>query len=235
VQYSTIGIELRKHHRARLEFPIRIRWRGPLGMRFETARTIDVSRDGLLVRRSENFEPHARMWVLFPFDSADAVSAQPETLARVMRAATAPDGGSCLALQLELPERESPRRATEERRKSPRSPFALPVFVRPAGTPWPEESMTQDISRDGVRFESSVAHAPGEAVFATIAWAEWAKAGEMAGRVVRVETPKDELAGQQFARATDASPALSSVAVQWVSSDRSLDAETVRRLRHAIR
>ena len=49
--------------------PARIRWRGALGMRMEITRTIDASRDGVRVPRSETCEVGSRVWVTFPFDS----------------------------------------------------------------------------------------------------------------------------------------------------------------------
>ena len=60
-----------------------------------------------------------------------------------------------------------------------------------AGTPWPEEFMTQDISQHGTRFETSHIYVPGDKVLAKIPWGEWSKTGEVAGRVVRVEPMED--------------------------------------------
>lgn len=202
-------------------------------MRLEIAETIDVSRDGMMVRRSEASDLQARLWVLFPFDPAAPPSAQPETPARVVRVMRTRDGGFCLGLHLELPPRESPRPTPRERRGFARSPFALPIFVRPSGTPWPEESMTQDVSRGGVRFETSLAHAPGETVLAKLAWADWAKAGEMIGRVVRVEPMKDAPSPPADANAAEEGATFSSVAVQWIGAGGNLDAETARLLRRA--
>jgi hypothetical protein len=203
-------------------------------MRIQVTQTINVSREGLWVRRSEASDLQARMWVLFPFDPAAPASVQPEIPARVVRVMTTPDGDFCLGLHLELPPRGSPRPAAQERRRSPRSLFALPIFVRPSGTPWPEESMTKDISRGGMRFETSRAYTPGETVLAKVPWAEWAKAGEMIGRVVRVEATTDELFLPLIADAkAGEGPVFSSVAVQWMGSGRNLDAETARLLRQA--
>ena len=78
-------VEMRKHPRAQLGMPARIRWRGPLGMRMEITRTIDVSRDGVRVPRSESCEIGSRVWLTFPFDSNASAAVQPETPAHVVR------------------------------------------------------------------------------------------------------------------------------------------------------
>ena len=157
-------IEIRRHPRAQLQLPVRVRWRGPIGMRLETTQTIDVSREGLFVLRAEPCELHTRVWVAFPFDSSVSMTGQPETPARVVRVEKAARGGCRVALHLELPPRVAPRPPGNERRSSPRIPFALPIFVRAAGAPWPEESMTQDISRGGARFLTARIFAEGDAV-----------------------------------------------------------------------
>ncbi len=211
--------ELRRHPRAQLRRPARIRWHGPLGMRLEETQTIDVSREGLLFHREEPCDALARAWVAFPYDPAAAGTVQPETPARVVRVERDPAGGFRVGLRLQLRPRQTAQRLAFERRSSPRWPFALPIFVRPAGTPWPEESMTQDVSRTGVRFETSQVYAAGDLVLAKIPWGEWERAGEWAGRVVRVET-REQTTGPSVlgGRKSGAEAALSQVAVQWIKS-----------------
>ncbi|HTX16131.1 MAG TPA: PilZ domain-containing protein [Candidatus Baltobacteraceae bacterium] len=207
---SVTPVELRRSPRARLHLPARIRWLGPLGMRLEVAETIDVSREGLLIRRDERCNLLARVWVAYPFDPS-AASIQPETPARIARVQGGAQGGFYVALELQLPPRESPRDASEERRRSARFSFALPIFVRPAGSLWPEESMTQNISNHGVRFESARTYKIGEKVLAKIPWGEWAKPGEMTGHVIRVECPEET---------SSPTPTLGSVAVEWANIER---------------
>jgi PilZ domain len=225
---SVSPIDLRKSPRARLHLPARIRWLGPLGMRLEVTETIDVSREGLLIRRPEPCNPRARVWVAYPFDPS-AAAIQPETPARIARVHGGAKGGFYVGLQLELPARESPRPAEQERRKSARFSFALPIFVRPAGSQWPEESMTQNVSNNGVRFETTRTYKMGETVRAKIPWGEWAKKGEILGRVVRVDCPAEAPSEASSgvappARSSSASPALTSVAVAWVNAERNGDA-----------
>jgi hypothetical protein len=211
---SATPVDLRKSPRARLCLPARLRWFGPMGMRVEITETIDVSREGLLIRRAERCNPMARMWVVYPFNDSSA-TIQPETPARVARIHVGADGGFYVGLQLELPLRDSPRAADDERRKSERFCFALPMFVRPSGSRWPEESMTQNISNAGVRFESARTYTPGETVLAKIPWGDWAKAGEIPGRVVRVDAPPENTNDTGNA---GPSPTLTSVAIEWIKT-----------------
>jgi PilZ domain len=211
------SLDLRKHPRALLHMPVRIRWHGPLGTRLETTHTADVSREGLLVRRAEPCEVETRVWVVFPFDPREGASVQPETPATVVRVDRDPAGGFRVALHLDVPARQPAWPAAKERRREPRIPFALPIFVRPVGTPWPEESMTRDISRSGARFETSHIYTPGNEVLAKIPWGEWANTGEITGRVVRVEVAEDSPGAAAISNPdADISAIRTCVAVQWI-------------------
>ena len=226
---SVSPVDLRKSPRARLHLPARLRWLGPLGMRLEIAETIDVSREGLLIRRSEPCSPQARVWVAYPFDPS-AAAIQPETPARIARVQGGAKGGFYVGLQLQLPARESPRPAEDERRKSARFSFALPIFVRPAGSQWPEESMTQNVSNNGVRFETTRTYKVGETVRAKIPWGEWAKTGEILGRVVRVEGPAEAPSETPNGASPQAAAdlPLTSIAVAWMNAERNGDAIAAR-------
>jgi|SRR5580658_154698 hypothetical protein len=213
---ASTSLELRKHPRAQLKLPARVRWRGPLGMRMESTYTLDVSRNGIRVQRNESCESGSRVWVVFPFDAASCSGIPPETPARVVRVESCAGTGYQVALQLDLPARTASRPTDRERRACSRISFALPIFVRALGFPWPEESMTQNISRTGARFESAHIYCAGDAVLAKIPWGDWACAGEIPARIVRVEncaTPassvplSNPLAGM--------SAILTSIAVRW--------------------
>jgi PilZ domain len=226
---SITFVDLRKSPRARLRLPARLRWLGPLGMRLEITETIDVSREGLLIRRSEPCSPQARVWVAYPFDPS-AAAIQPETPARIARVQGGAKGGFYVGLHLQLPPRESPRPADGERRKSARFSFALPVFVRPSGSQWPEESMTQNVSNNGVRFETTRTYKVGEMIRAKIPWGEWSKTGEILGRVVRVDGPAE--APSDFSNGASPQIAahlpLTSVAVEWMKATQNGDASATR-------
>src|SRR5271156_2476222 len=209
-------LELRKHPRAQLKLPARVRWRGPLGMRMESTHTLDVSRNGIRVQRNESCESGSRVWVVFPFDAAAVAGVPPETPARVMRVDSGNHAGYQVALQLELPPRDALRPAGHERRACSRISFALPIFVRALGFPWPEESMTQDISRAGARFESAHIYSAGDAVLAKIPWGDWERAGEIPARIVRVENSESPLSSASLSNPlAGVSAILTSVAVRW--------------------
>jgi len=209
-------VEMRKHPRAQLRMSTRIRWRGPLGMRVEITRTIDASRDGLRVPRTESCEIGSRVWVTFPFDANTSAAAQPETPARVVRVDQNSQRSYDVSLQLELPPRNAERAKDKERRACARITFAIPIFVRVAGSPWPEESMTQDISRAGARFESAQMYTAGDTVLAKIPWGEWERAGEIRARVVRVEIkPVAPGPAPRSNPTIGMSGMLSSVSVRW--------------------
>src|SRR5271156_4856546 len=123
-------LELRKHPRAQLKLPARVRWRGPLGMRMESTHTLDVSRNGIRIQRAESCESGSRVWVVFPFDAASAAGVPPETPAGVGRVESSSSGGYKVSLQLNPPARIASRPTDRERRAGPRSSFARPLFAR---------------------------------------------------------------------------------------------------------
>lgn len=216
------SLELRKHPRAQLRLPARIRWRGPRGMRVEAAHTLDMARDSIRLQRAEPCELGAQVWVACPFDADSASSVPPETPARVVRVETGPRGGYEVALHLELPPRRAPRPPENERRACPRMSFALPIFVRAPDSPWPEESMTQNISRAGARFETAHIYSAGDAVLAKIPWGQWEHAGEIPSRIVRVEPAENPLGPAPRADPeAGVSAMLASVAVRWDSAKKS--------------
>src|SRR5271170_7440019 len=209
-------LEMRKHPRAQLRLPARVRWRGPLGMRMESTHTLDVSRTGIRVRRNESCESGTRVWIVFPCDAASAAGVPPETPARVVRVESGRGAGYLVSLELELPSRDASHPADRERRACSRISFALPIFVRALGFPWPEQSMTQNVSRAGARFESAHIYSAGDAVLAKIPWGDWARAGEIPARIVRVENSESPLSSASLSNPlAGVSAILTSVAVRW--------------------
>jgi hypothetical protein len=209
------SLEQRKSPRVQLKLPVRIRWHGPLGMRVETSQTVDVAREGLLVRRKEGCAVGTRVWVTYPYDRAASAMSMTETPARIVRVDQTADGFQ-VALFLHLPDKPASARHVFERRASSRVHSAVPIFVRIADSPWPGESMTQDFSRSGVRFETNQIYAQGDVVYAKIPWAEWGRAGEIEGRVVRVESTADVSVPAPLADPDAGRTAIyTSVAVRW--------------------
>ncbi|MGH9560283.1 MAG: PilZ domain-containing protein [Terracidiphilus sp.] len=209
--------EQRRHPRARLQLPARIRWQSPLGMRLEVAETIDVSRDGvLLASREESLAAISRAWIVFPFDASAIGATEPETPAHVVRVERDPGGDYRIALHLQ-PRRSTARTPVKpERRSYPRLPLCLPIYVRAGEMPWPEETMTRDFSRGGLRFETSHVFTAGENIRARIPWGERAEAGEISGRVVRVEPSESDAAAADYLGGACAGSLC--VAVEWTDT-----------------
>jgi PilZ domain len=210
------SMDLRKSPRAALRMPVRLRWQGSFGMRLEITETLDVSREGMLIVRSDPHGVSSRVWVTFPFERSSAAAVQPETPATVIRVQQEKAGSYRVALKLELPKRDVPPPANVERRRAPRVPFALPIFVRPKNTPWPEESMTRDISKGGALIDTSHLYHVGDSVLAKIPWGEWSNIGEIPGQIVRVETRRESYGGS-LDQGGDISMGsnLRAVAVEW--------------------
>jgi PilZ domain len=196
-------MDRREHHRAQLRLPVRIRWNTPFGQKTEVCRTLDISRGGLLVPCQEMHAPGVPLWVTFPFDSSIG-DGQPEMLAKVISIRLARNGNGrkanveaieqAVALHFAppfRPEGNGNGHAKErERRNSPRRALAIPVRVRPQHIPWFEETMTMDISAQGLRFLSSREYQEGDSLlvsFEPTASAPWPTASETAARVLRIE------------------------------------------------
>lgn len=184
---ATQVVEQRRHHRARLRLPVRLRWLGPLGPRLEFTKTLDASRQGLLLHLAGSCSPGARVWVTFPYDSQATDGTQAEIAARVVRAKETPNGGHLVALEFEEPEAPPVFPPERERRSSQRILLAVPIRVRLANAPWPEETMTLNVSDTGLLFESTRIYSPGEALQVVFPYGRWVSVGEIAAKVVRIE------------------------------------------------
>jgi hypothetical protein len=76
--------------------------------------------------------------------------------------------------------------------------------------------MTQDISRTGARFLTTRICSEGDQLLATLSWGEWARAGEIPARVMRVVSHADSPGAAPLADPENGMSALfTSVAVQW--------------------
>jgi len=211
-------MERREHHRAQLRLPVRLRWSTPFGQKIEVCETLDVSRGGLRVPCGEAHAPGVPLWVTFPFD-VSLGDGQPEMLAKVVRTGggNGPGTGSAepngsktatactaegengferpsVALHFELAARAQANGngnvQEPERRSHPRRRLAVPIRVRAGNIPWFEETMTLDVSANGVRFLSSREYRSGEHLFVSFAsstTAPWVGAKEFRSRVVRVD------------------------------------------------
>jgi hypothetical protein len=76
--------------------------------------------------------------------------------------------------------------------------------------------MTQNISRAGARFKSAHIYSAGDAVLAKNPWGDWARAGEIPARIVRVEnSASPSSAAPLSAPLAGTSAILARVAVRW--------------------
>ena len=180
----------RRSARAPLNLPVRLRWQGALGQTIEVTQTLDSSRSGMLFYRSQAMAVSLRVWVTCPY-SPESREALPETPARVVRVKTTPGGGQLVALMFDAPQRPAPVAGGHNLRASARLPLALPLSVRWDDLPWPEQTMTADISDSGVAFLTPRQYHDGEVVRVSVAHGAWARRGETEARVVRVDALAD--------------------------------------------
>lgn len=188
--------EQRRHPRAQLRLPVRLRWLTPLGQLTEVAETLDAGRGGLLLFRPEPCCVGAMVWLTLPFHPGFPLTL-PETPAQVVRVTTTSAGGRRVALEFEAPhDHGATTRGTRlglarERRQHERFQLALPIRVRQPDSPWPEETMTGDISVEGLRFHTARLHSAGDLVRVALppgdSVGRWTASADALGRVVRVE------------------------------------------------
>jgi hypothetical protein len=188
-------------------------------MRPELTQTVDVAREGLLIRRKEGCSVGTRVWVTYPYDKTARTVSMTETPACILRVEKTSSDDFYVALHLHVPRKGGATQIGFERRFASRVYSAVPIFVRMADCPWPEESMTRDFSRSGVRFETNQIYAQGDRVYAKIPWAEWVRSGEIEGCVARVESTPDVSVPAPLADPNVGKTAIyTSVAVQWTKS-----------------
>lgn len=193
--------ERRRHPRAQLNLPVRLRWLGPLGQLTEVAETLDVCRGGLLVYRRDPAHVGSMLWATFPFDSSLQLP-QPEIPARVARVKDTPVGGHLVAIEFEAPLRHTAGTVATslDRRRHERIPLALPVRVRLSDSPWPEETMTVDVSGDGVLFCTARLYSVDDLVYVNLPpgtiWSRSSSTAEVPARVVRVVRRPDSVEQQ---------------------------------------
>jgi hypothetical protein len=167
---SAAATERRLHHRVTLALPIRLRWPGPFRQAVEVRHTLDISRGGALVESDGPHSPGTIVWATFPFDEG-LPDGFPELPARVVRVVSGERGTRvAIGFDVALPRAggENGPRPANERRASQRQAVCVPVRVRASHLPWPEETMTLDISKGGLRFLSTCLYEPGSRVYVSL-------------------------------------------------------------------
>lgn len=200
-------MQRRSHQRVRLRLPARLRWSAPLGQRTDQCQSLNVSRGGLLLACKQAHGVGHPLWVTIPFDPENA-SAQPETLARVVRCEPLSNGGDPgwnVAMQFEgSAGNKLPGNKNLEARKNKNgkgTALALPIRVRPANVPWHEEAMTVEVWRDKLQFVTNREYSFGEKLlvsFASQGELPWGADGEWETQVTGIEMQ----AGSESVRVT---------------------------------
>jgi len=180
----------RLRSRVRLDLPVRIRQIGPPRSLIEVARTLDISRNGLLFRTREKYDPGATVWVTMHYSPGTA-SPDPEFPATVVRVDRKPEGGSEVAVQFHSARADEIRSAapppapmkSQERRDRSRVRMALPIRLRHGVNA--EESITFDVSRAGVLVETARSYPVGQTVWVLMPYQPGVHGEEVPARVVR--------------------------------------------------
>lgn len=187
----------RRLSRVALTISARIRWLGPFGLETEVTQTVNASRGGLLIFSGQPRGENSPVWVTFPFD-AKTVTVEPEIPGRVARCIVSPAGTHAIGIEFERRRPPGPRSMRADRRRHTRFPLAL--FVRiihiecigaaenptRKAPPWPEETMTVDVSPDGLLFRTLRIYAGDERVAIAMPGDRGFTTGERSARVVRV-------------------------------------------------
>jgi hypothetical protein len=116
---------------------------------------------------------------------------EPEILAHVLRVERRAAGGSFVAIRFDPSALAgAAAKPPVERRFLPRTVIGVPIAVRAPSCPWPEETMTLDLSADGLSFVTPRIYKVGDtlkvAMGLGVTPAGWGSHGEVAARVVRV-------------------------------------------------
>lgn len=212
--------DMRQHPRVPLVLWVRVRWLGVLGLEPEVSETIDTGRGGLLTSSACERAPGSPAWVTFPYDS-NAAEAVPEFPSRVAHCNAACENSFHIGLAFlsdHHPEhanrgnhRAFPakrklfwRRSRNsvgplERRTETRIPIALPVTIHRESLPWPDETMTADVSSSGISFSTVQVYEPDELLSVNLPDGRWAASGRHSARVVRVSAGGTEVRLQTVA------------------------------------
>ncbi len=197
--------ERRRHPRALLSLPVRLRWLGPLGLEAESSETLDAGRGGVLVSSRESRAEGSLVWVTFPYDAAS--SSEPEISAQVARSKTTPSGGYLAGIAFADGNKRVYQSGHYEfsgnasasiipdglnRRRTPRNPLALPVRVRGVDALWPDDAMTIDISRNGLQFCTLRVYHLEDVVALALPRSAWLPAGDRRARVARIANHPSE-------------------------------------------
>jgi Tfp pilus assembly protein PilZ len=188
---------------------VRVRQIGPPRDSIEIARTLDVSRNGVLFRTRQPYQLHSTVWLILPFNPKAPIQ-EPEFPGTIVRIDQMDDGTAEIGIRFlnaradrllgGFETRAAPQEASERRTKD-RARLSLTVRVRDAAGV--EITNTVDVSRTGVLFRSNKDYQIGQQIWVTVPYTPETPPDEVEARVVRIlERAKMRCVGAQYTRVT---------------------------------
>jgi hypothetical protein len=197
---------------------VRVRQIGPPRHSIEIARTLDVSRNGVLFRTRQVYDMHSTVWLILPFDSKRPTQ-EPEFPGTIVRIDQQDDGSAEVGIRFHNArsdriagnyDTKAASQESVERRVKDRAKLSLAARVRDsAGV---EITSTVDVSRTGVLFRSEKDYRIGQLLWVTVPYAPEVPPDEVEARVVRIlERLTMRCVAVQYTRITGMRPIPNSV------------------------
>lgn len=205
----TGGAENRTRSRVRFDMSVRVRQIGPPRDSIEIAKTLDVSRNGVLFRTRQPYQMNSTVWLILPFNPKAPIQ-EPEFPGTIARIEQMEDGTAEIGVRFHnaradritgmFDTRVAPVE-TSERRAKDRAKLSLTIRVR--DTAGVEITNTVDVSRTGVLFRSNKDYQIGQQLWVTVPYTPETPPEETEARVVRIlERAKMRCIGAQYTRVT---------------------------------
>ena len=203
------GSDNRTRPRVRFDMSVRVRQIGPPRDSIEIAKTLDVSRNGVMFRTRQPYQMNSTVWLILPFNSKAPIQ-EPEFPGTIVRIEQMEDGTAEIGVRFHnaradritgmFDARVAPVE-TSERRAKDRAKLSLTIRVRDlAGV---EITNTVDVSRTGVLFRSNKDYQIGQKIWVTVPYTPETPPEETEARVVRIlERAKMRCIGAQYSRVT---------------------------------
>lgn len=205
----TGGAENRARSRVHFDMAVRVRQIGPPRDSIEIARTLDVSRNGVLFRTRQPYQMYSTVWLILPFNPKAPIQ-EPEFPGTIVRVDRMDDGTAEIGIRFHsaradrptgIYNTKAPPVETSERRAKDRSKLSLTIRVRDAAGV--EITNTIDVSRTGVLFRSNKDYQVGQQLWVTVPYAPETPPEEIEARVVRVlERARMRCIGAQYTQIT---------------------------------
>jgi hypothetical protein len=203
------GAESRTRPRVRFDMSVRVRQIGPPRDSIEIAKTLDVSRNGVLFRTRQPYQLNSTVWLILPFNPKAPIQ-EPEFPGTIARIEQMEDGTAEIGVRFHnaradritgmFDTRVAPVESSERRAKD-RAKLSLTIRVRDAAGV--EITNTVDVSRTGVLFRSGKDYQIGQQIWVTVPYTPETPPEETEARVVRIlERAKMRCIGAQYTRVT---------------------------------